>query len=112
MVRPFTDKPEYHPLKNKPHRDDSVYLFDFDLGCIESITFGACMSLENKRIIMSSCEGKGIKFAQACISRDEKDATGFLGKVLIIPKDVIPINNWSRLLEILPFNTFFQKSDM
>ena len=107
IVRPLTDCQEYRPLSDRPHRDDNKYLFEFDLDCIESITFGACMSIENKKYIISSCEGKGIKFAQACISRDEKDATGFSGNVYIIPKD-----NWPGVLEMLPFSFVFQKNDV
>lgn len=108
VVRPLTDFPGYRPLTNRPHRDDNIYLFDFDLNCIESVTFGACMSAENKKAIMSSCEKYGVKFGQACISRDEKDTMGFSGKIYIVPKDDWP----GPLLEMLPFNFVFQKSDM
>ena len=104
MVRPLTDCPEYTPLSDKPHRDDKIYLFDFDLDCISLIIFGACMSAENKKYIISCCEGKEIKFAQAFISRDEKDTEGFYGKIDIIFKD-----DWPDMINLLPFSFVSEK---
>jgi len=104
LVRALTDYPDYQPLKNTPHRDDRPYDFDFDLNCIESVTFGACMSVENKKAIMSLCKGYDIKFAQAYISKDEKDTEGFSGKV-----HIRPANEFPGLLEMLDFNFFLQQ---
>ena len=105
LVRALTDHPDYQPLKNTPHRDDERYLFNFDLNCIESVVFGACMSAENKKIIMSLCKEYSIKFGQAYISRDKKDTEGFTGKV-----DIIPANE--RLLEMSDFNFFLQQEHL
>ena len=75
IVRPFSDLSNYKPLANKAHRDtERVHLFEFSLNCIESITFGACMSLENKELIKEACESSKIDFLQSVIIRDEKDA--------------------------------------
>jgi hypothetical protein len=104
MVRPLTDYPDYKPLKYTPHRDDNIYLFDFDLNCIESVTFGACMTVEDKKAIMLSCKEYGVQFLQACIWRDKKEATDLSGKIELIPEYKI-----SGLLSILDFNFFFQQ---
>lgn len=108
LVRSLIDYPGYHPLKDTPHRDEKIYLFDFSLDCIESIIFGVCMSVEDKKSIMSLCEGSGIRFLQAIMSREEKDTAGFSGKVYIIPEDDWP----GSLLDMRPFSFVFQKSDI
>ena len=108
LVRSLIDYPGYHPLKDTPHRDEKTYLFDFSLDCIESITFGVCMSVEDKKSIMSLCEGSEIRFLQAIMSREEKDTAGFSGKVYIFPEDDWP----GSLLDMLPFSFVFQKSDI
>jgi hypothetical protein len=75
LVRPLTDCPEYKLLANHSYRDESIYLFDFSLDCIDSVIFGAYMSVEDKRAIMDYCRGYEIQFWQAVIFRDkfEKD---------------------------------------
>jgi len=81
MVRPFSDLPGYKPISNKAHRDDAVYLFDFPLDCIGSVTFGACMSFQKKQRIIDACKDFRIEFLQAIIIRDQKDMSGKAGKV-------------------------------
>lgn len=73
LVRRLSDNPCWQRLENRAHRDRKVYLFDFSLNCIVSVTFGACMSLENKKKIIEACKGSGINFLQAIIIRDQKD---------------------------------------
>lgn len=81
IVRPFSDLPDYKPLTNKAHRDTRVHLFKFSLDCIESVTFGACMSLANRESIKEACKNSKIGFLQAIIIRDEKDALGKVPKI-------------------------------
>jgi len=74
LVRRLSDNPCWQRLENRAHRDRKVYLFDFSLECIVSVTFGACMSLENKKKIIEACKGSAdINFLQAIIIRDQKD---------------------------------------
>ena len=73
MVWALADHPEWRPLDNKAHRDQRLHLFDFDLECVVSVTFGACMVIPNKRRITKACEGTGIQFLQAMIIRGEDD---------------------------------------
>ena len=86
MVRPLADLPGWRPLDNKAHRDQRLHLFDFALECVASVTFGACMTISNKRRIMKACEGTGIQFLQAIIFRNEDDACS----VLCGPADTVP----------------------
>lgn len=108
LLKPLKDYPGYHPLKDTPHRDEKIYLFDFSLDCIESVIFGACMSIKDKETIMSLCKGSEIKFGQTIISRDEKDTSGFLGKVYTKFEDDSP----SSLFNMQSFGYVFQKSDI
>jgi hypothetical protein len=98
MVRPLSDSLDYTPLQGKPFQHDNrVHLFEFSLDCIESITFGAFMSSENKKTILSYCENTNIEFLQAMISKDEKDLDGKAGKVVIVPLNKVP-----NILEMNP----------
>ncbi len=90
MVRSLADHSDWHWLNNRRHRDLNIYLFEFSLDCIESVTFGACMPVENKKKIMAACEGTGIKFLQGCVIRDQKDRFDHPGRVLLIPTDGFP----------------------
>lgn len=90
MVRSLADHKNWHWLDNRRHRDLNIYLFNFSLDCIESVTFGACMPVENKKKIMAACEGTGIKFLQECLIRDQKDRFGHLGRVMRIQADLFP----------------------
>jgi len=85
LVRNLTDCPEYTPKANHSYRDDSVYLFDFSLECINDIIFGASMSVENKRKIINACRGQDIHFWQAVIIRDVPDDKERISKVNIFP---------------------------
>jgi len=94
LVRPLAECPNWMPLTDKTHRDLRVHLFEFSLDCVLSVTFGACMTGENRRRIMEACKGTDIEFRQACIGRDRKDRWGRPGEVgFDTPKD------WSRLLD-------------
>jgi len=90
MVRPFSDLPGYAPLANKAHRDTRLHLFEFSLDCIQSVTFGACMSYEDKKRILEACKGSRIEFLQAIIVRDEKDGFGRAGKIAVLAMDSLP----------------------
>lgn len=91
MVRPFCDLPGYASLSNKAHRDtERKHLFEFSLDCIESVTFGACMSFENRERIRKACKVSGIEFLRAAIVRDEKDDFRKAGKIVCLPEDSIP----------------------
>lgn len=91
MVRPFSDLPDYTPLNNKAHRDtDRVHLFELSLDCIESVSFGACMLLENRESIKEACKNSKIDFLQAIIIRDEKDAFGKAPKISLQSVDSLP----------------------
>ncbi len=89
MVRPFSDLPSYVPLSNKAHRDERLHLFEFSVDCIESVTFGACMSFESRERIRKACTGSGIEFLRAAIIRDKKDDFGKAGKIVYVPEDSI-----------------------
>jgi len=90
MVRPFSDLLGYVPLSNKAQRDERLHLFEFSLDCIESVTFGACMSFENRKRIRKACKGSRIKLLRAAIVRDEKDDFGKAGKIVFLSEDSIP----------------------
>jgi hypothetical protein len=91
MVRPFSDLHDYKSLTNKAHRDtDRVHLFELSLDCIEFVTFGACMSLENRESIKEACKNSKIDFLQAIIIRDEKDALGKAPKISLQSVDSLP----------------------
>ncbi len=90
VVRELEDDPKWQPLGNKPYRDRNFYLFDFSLDCVESVTFEACMSSENKNKIIEACEGTEIKFLQAAIIRDRKDIWSRPASVVLIPAETFP----------------------
>jgi len=82
MIRPLEDAQNYSgPKSNRVHRDDSVFLFNFSLDWIDTIAFGAHMSIKNKKIILDACEGTDVNFVQAVIYRDKKDSNNTIGKV-------------------------------
>ncbi|MBN2138313.1 MAG: DUF2971 domain-containing protein [Sedimentisphaerales bacterium] len=88
MVRDLSDDSGWKAKGATYHRDqDGIYLFDFSLDCIESVTCGAFMPVEKKSKIMDACQGSGIQFLQAIIIRDEKDSEDKPGKVRLIPID-------------------------
>jgi hypothetical protein len=95
MIRPLSDHPDYKPQGTRPHRDDKPYPFDFSLDCLESVTFGACMSIENKKKIKECCKGKMVEFHQAVIVRDQTDYAGNTGVAKLIST-----KNYPRLWEI------------
>ena len=90
MVRNLADYPHCQPSVHTPHRDRSIYLFDLSLDCIESVMFGACMSVENKKKIIELCKDAEIKLVQAIIIRDQKDRWNQPAKVVIAPADSFP----------------------
>ncbi len=86
LVRPLTDSLNYQPPRqNTSYRDATIYLFDFSLDCINSIIFGAYMSIENKKLIELACREFNIKFSQACIAKNQKDKAGLPGMVVLAP---------------------------
>lgn len=90
LVRPFSDIPGYETKDNRPHRDESVYLFDFSLDCIKSVVFGACMSVKNKEYIAKECAKYNIELYQAYIIRNKHDALNSLGEVNFLSADSFP----------------------
>ena len=88
MVRSLWDRPDYDI--NNP---DKLYLFDISIDCIDSIIFGAKISVENKHKIKSYCENKIINYWQAVIVRNEMDRFGRIGKISLISNDQINIFN-------------------
>jgi hypothetical protein len=91
MVRPLRDHPTWKPKCDRTHRDrKSCYRFEFPLGCIQSVTFGACMAVENKRRIVEVCKGAGIDFLQAIIVKDQEDRQGLLTCVKLVPATSFP----------------------
>jgi hypothetical protein len=82
MVRPLADHKWWHPMADFAHRDREKYLFPFSLDCVQSVTFGACMSPQNRRKISDACRGAGIQFLQAMIVKDESDSCGHQGIVM------------------------------
>jgi len=102
MVRPFSDLPDYRPVKNKPHRDSRCesLLFDFSLDCVELVVFGASISRENRARIKRICDSAKIPCFQAIILRDEREARrGKMGKLESRSPDRFP-----ELLDMEPFN--------
>jgi len=89
MVRPLEDHPKWRRAK-EVHRDRRLYLFDFSLDCVQSITFGACMSPKNKQKIKEACSGTSVRsFLQAMIGKGKRDRRGRQGVVVRIPMDNI-----------------------
>lgn len=85
IVRKLIDFDEFNP-QNKVHRNQSsIYLSDFSFDCIDSIAFGAQMSLEKKMKIIKACEGNDINYFQAIIIRDKLDRFGKMGCVEYLP---------------------------
>ncbi|MBC8218819.1 MAG: DUF2971 domain-containing protein [Planctomycetes bacterium] len=100
LVRELADYPGWQPLDNRRHRDLEVYLFDFSLDCIESVTFGACMPVDKKKRIIDACKRTDIAFLQSLIVRDRKDRLGGQGNV-----ELISIEAFSNFLEMADFIT-------
>lgn len=79
VVRRLSECPQYTPPpENKPHIDTNVYLFDFNLECVESVIFGTNTSRETKESILSACEGSDVKFFQAILVHDKGVKMGFI----------------------------------
>jgi hypothetical protein len=100
LVRKLGDYRGWQPLASRLHRDQNVYLFDFSLDCIESVTFGASMEVGKKTRIMDACKGTDISFLQGVIVRDEKDSFGRPAKI-----QLIPVNQFPRFAEMGEFIT-------
>jgi hypothetical protein len=81
MVRPLADHKWWHPKTDFAQRDREKYLFPFSLDCIQSVTFGACMSPQNRRKIVDVCKGTKIEFLHAMIMKDRRDSCGRQGIV-------------------------------
>ncbi len=109
MVRPLWDCPYFKESKERnPYEDTSVYLFDFSLECVESITFGAYMSAKNKELIALCCENTDIEYLQAVILKDEEDDSGKPGRVRLMHVD-----DWGGVSELLTFSPeYFCKDTM
>ncbi|KXK15151.1 MAG: hypothetical protein UZ14_CFX002000862 [Chloroflexi bacterium OLB14] len=73
LVRELADTSSYSQLDDKSYRDSNVYLFDFSLECINSITFGACMSIKNKKKIMEQITDYKIELFQSYIIRNPSE---------------------------------------
>lgn len=101
VVRPFTDIPSYIPQSDRAHRDESMYLFDFSLECIKSVTFGACMSIENKRTIIGKCSDYEIEFYQAYILKNQYDKSKKLGEVRLF--SIKELSSIEELYEKKPY---------
>ena len=96
----WEDEQEWRMVRHVHDRDDfdinelqKLYLFDFSLDCIESIIFGAMMSVENKILIQNCCKNYQLSFWQAVISRNEKGRDGRTGKIILIPEDSFKPNS-------------------
>jgi hypothetical protein len=102
IVRLLSDSSDYKQVLCNPRDRDTkgLYCFDLCLNSIESITFGACMTLENKKKIIGLCHGQVSNFFQALIIRDEKDKYGFQCNVKIWP-----INNFPDFMSMSDFIT-------
>lgn len=73
IVRELNDLPNYAQLDDRSHRDSNVYLFDFSLECVSSVTFGACMSVENKKKIIDLVSKHKIELFQSYIIRNQPE---------------------------------------
>ncbi len=107
MVRNLADYSNWQPQDNRRHRDLNIYLFDFSLECIESVTFGACMPVQTKKRIMTARKDTGIKFFQACVFRDQKDRFGHPGYVKLIPSDEFP--NFLEMREFITEQKYMEE---
>lgn len=108
LVRPFSDILGYKPLKNRPHRDKKVYLFDFSLECVKSVVFGAGMSNKNKRYIAKQCSKYDIELYQEYILRNKYDEQKSFGDVRIININKFPSRK--EFFNMRPY-TFIQDRD-
>jgi len=98
MVRRVADHPDWSPKANKAHRDRGLYLFDFPAECLQSVIFGACMEIDNKRKIMEACEGTSIEFVQAYVLRDGHDRWQRPGSVRFAKvESVSDLSRWGDL---------------
>ena len=81
IVRKLSDHENFTPI-NKVHRNqNSIYLFDFPLECIDSIAFGAQMTIANKIKIINACKNMDIQYYQSVVFKDEIDRNGKRGHV-------------------------------
>lgn len=87
LIRSLTDCPEYKSKADHSHRDNSIYLFDFSLECINDVIFGASMSIQNKKDIVDYCRlrKQNVNFWQAVIIKDEVDIIGKPSKIKVFP---------------------------
>lgn len=91
IVRPLEDHPTWNPRSDRTHRDrKSCYRFDFSLDCVQSVTFGACMAVDDKKWITAACKGTGIDFLQAIIVRDQVDRQKLPVSVKLVPAASFP----------------------
>jgi hypothetical protein len=79
LVRPLSDCPTYKPpLRNYADTDTNVYLFHFDISCINSVIIGASMTIEKKIKFIEFSKKFNIPILQAFIFRDIPDSDGKL----------------------------------
>ena len=105
MVRPIHDRDDFDI--NAPQKP---YLFNFSLDCIESIIFGAMMSVENKVLIQNCCKNYQLSFLQAVIIQNEKGEDGRAGKIILIPEDLFKPN--SPIFQMKPNSCIFDKEQI
>jgi len=69
------------------YREEKVYCGELPFEVINSITFGAHMSKENKKIIIETVKGTDINIFQALVNKNELDEYGKLGKITLFHID-------------------------
>ncbi|MBL8077384.1 MAG: DUF2971 domain-containing protein [Anaerolineales bacterium] len=102
LVRPFSDLQDYKPIANKPHRDDKIHLFDFSLDCVKSVMFGACMSAENKKMIIAECSNYDIDIFQSYIIRNKPNNQKEFNNV-----QIVNIKDFDSLEELYSLKPYF-----
>ena len=72
VVRPLADHPKYQPRNEiSVAIDRELYLFDFSLDCLSSVTFGVNTKSEIKREILNACRNEKIVFYQAILIQED-----------------------------------------
>jgi hypothetical protein len=105
MVRPIHDRDDFDINELQ-----KLYLFDFSLDCIESIIFGAMMSVENKILIQNCCKNYQLSFLQAVIIRNGKGRDERTGKIILIPEDSSKPN--SSIFQMGPNSCIFDEEQI
>lgn len=102
LNKPVRTKGSYREL-------EKVYKINLPFEVIDSITFGAHMSLENKKMIIENLKDYKINYFQAFIYKDEYDEFGDAGRVELL--HIQNHNILKTIYEILPQSCSIERQE-